>query len=243
MSERGRAILKLEAISFGYGRSDALHDVSLEIGDETVALIGANGAGKTTLVHVIAGIHHARAGHVLWQGRDIGRERPHRIVRLGIGQVPEGRQIFPNQSVLVNLRLGAWSQRRQRSRAAEAQALQKVFALFPRLAERRAQVAGTMSGGEQQMLAIGRALMAAPKLLILDEPSMGLAPTIVDDIFDVLRGLRREGIGMLLVEQNARLALEMADRGYVLETGRIAMSGSAADLASDERVRHAYLGA
>ncbi len=143
----------------------------------------------------------------------------------------------------MNLRLGAWSQRRQRSRAAEAQALQKVFALFPRLAERRAQVAGTMSGGEQQMLAIGRALMAAPKLLILDEPSMGLAPTIVDDIFDVLRGLRREGIGMLLVEQNARLALEMADRGYVLETGRIAMSGSAADLASDERVRHAYLGA
>lgn len=164
-------------------------------------------------------------------------------MRLGISQVPEGRHIFPNQSVQVNLRLGSWSRRRGRSRAAEAEALQKVFTLFPRLAERRAQVAGTLSGGEQQMLAIGRALMAAPALLILDEPSMGLAPTIVEDIFAVLRGLRQEGISLLLVEQNARLALEIADRGYVLEAGRIAMSGPAAELASDERVRHAYLGA
>ena len=214
--------------------------VSFEVGDETVALIGANGAGKSTLVRLLCGIHRPRRGTVRWEGRDIGGWPAHRIVKLGIAQVPEGRQVFPNQSVHVNLRLGAYS--RALSAAAERAAVERIYEQFPRLAERRNQLAGTLSGGEQQMLAIGRALMAEPRLLILDEPSMGLAPQAVAAIFEHLTLLRTSRIGILLVEQNARLALAQADRAYVLEHGHIIINGPAASLGNDARVRQAYLG-
>ena len=218
-----------------------MSDVSLAVADDVVALIGANGAGKTTLVHLISGIYHPRKGRISWQGNDISRSPPHKIVRLGIAQVPEGRQLFPNHSVRVNLSLGGYGKRR--TRREEQQNLEEVYELLPRLRERQNQSAGTLSGGEQQMLSVGRALMAQPRLLILDEPSMGLAPTIVEDIFSTLRQLRQKGIGILLVEQNARLALELADVGYVLETGRVVMHGEADVLAADQRVQRAYLGA
>ncbi len=217
-----------------------LTDVSLTVGDQVVALIGANGAGKSTLVHILSGIHHPQKGRILWNERDITNYPPHRIVPLGIAQVPEGRHLFPNQSVMVNLRLGTYA--RRTSREVERERLAGVFELFPRLYQRRSQLAGTLSGGEQQMLSIGRALMVRPDLLILDEPSMGLAPTLVEDIFAALTELRQQGIKILLVEQNAKLALELADYGYVLETGRVVMSDSTKALASDERVRRAYLG-
>ena len=227
-------------LSFAYGAADVLSDVSLEVGDETVALIGANGAGKSTLVRLLCGIHRPRRGTVWWQDRDIAGQPPHLIVKLGIAQVPEGRQVFPNQSVQTNLRLGAYS--RPLSTAREREPSKKFIEQFPRLAERRNQLAGTLSGGEQQMLAIGRALMADPRLLILDEPSMGFAPQAVAAIFEHVALLRKNRIGVLLVEQNARLALAEADRAYVLEHGRIIMSGPAASLANNARVRQAYLG-
>ncbi len=217
-----------------------MNAVSFEVGDETVALIGANGAGKSTLVRLLCGIHRPRRGAVQWEGRDIGGWAPHRIVKLGIAQVPEGRQVFPNQSVHINLRLGAYS--RALSPPKERVAIERIYEQFPRLAERRNQVAGTLSGGEQQMLAIGRALMTEPRLLILDEPSMGLAPQAVAGIFEHLSLLRTSRIGILLVEQNARLALAQADRAYVMEQGQIVMDGPAASLAQDRRVRQAYLG-
>jgi branched-chain amino acid transport system ATP-binding protein len=217
-----------------------LTKVSFHVGDETVALIGANGAGKSTLVRLLSGIHRPREGAVMWQGKDIGGWAPHRVVRLGIAQVPEGRQVFPNQSVQTNLRLGAYS--RTLSVARERAAVEIIYEQFPRLAERRHQLAGTLSGGEQQMLAIGRALMTEPRLLILDEPSMGLAPQAVAAIFEHLSVLRTNRIGILLVEQNARLALAQADRGYVLEQGHIVMEGLAAELARNVGVRKAYLG-
>ena len=217
-----------------------LTKVSFHVGDETVALIGANGAGKSTLVRLLSGIHRPREGAVMWQGKDIGGWAPHRVVRLGIAQVPEGRQVFPNQSVQTNLRLGAYS--RTLSVARERAAVEIIYEQFPRLAERRHQLAGTLSGGEQQMLAIGRALMTEPRLLILDEPSMGLAPQAVAAIFEHLSVLRTNRIGILLVEQNARLALAQADRGYVLEQGHIVMEGLAAELAQNVGVRKAYLG-
>lgn len=227
-------------MSFAYDAADVLSDVSLEVGDETVALIGANGAGKSTLVRLICGIHRPRRGAVRWQGREIGGMAPHHIVKLGIAQVPEGRQVFPNQSVQVNLRLGAYS--RSLSGAAERAAIERIYMQFPRLAERRHQLAGTLSGGEQQLLAIGRALMAEPRLLILDEPSMGLAPQAIVAVFEHLSRLRANRISILLVEQNAKLALAQADRAYVLESGRVVVSGQPASLAQDARVRQAYLG-
>jgi branched-chain amino acid transport system ATP-binding protein len=217
-----------------------LSAVSFEVGDETVALIGANGAGKSTLVRLLCGIHKPRRGAVRWQDQEIGGWPAHRIVKLGIAQVPEGRQVFPNQSVQINLRLGAWS--RRLSATQERAAIDRIYEQFPRLAERRNQLAGTLSGGEQQMLAIGRALMTDPRILILDEPSMGLAPQAVTSIFEHLSWLRTSHIGILLVEQNARLALAQADRAYVLEHGHIVMQGPAAALARDARVRQAYLG-
>jgi len=213
----------------------------LQVGDETVALIGANGAGKSTLVRVLSGVHRARRGSVRWQDKEIGGLPAHQVVKLGIAHVPEGRQVFPNQTVQINLRLGAYS--RSLSAGQERAAIEGVYAQFPRLAERRNQVAGTLSGGEQQMLAIGRALMADPKLLILDEPSMGLAPQAVAAIFEHLKLLRTRRIGILLVEQNARLALAQADRAYVLENGRIVIEGQPASLFRNARVRQAYLGA
>ncbi len=213
----------------------------MQVGDETVALIGANGAGKSTLVRVLSGVHRARRGSVRWQDKEIGGLPAHQVVKLGIAHVPEGRQVFPNQTVQINLRLGAYS--RSLSAGQERAAIEGVYAQFPRLAERRNQVAGTLSGGEQQMLAIGRALMADPKLLILDEPSMGLAPQAVAAIFEHLKLLRTRRIGILLVEQNARLALAQADRAYVLENGRIVIEGQPASLFRNARVRQAYLGA
>jgi branched-chain amino acid transport system ATP-binding protein len=240
ISARERTILEAVDVSFAYGAADVLSGVSFQVGDETVALIGANGAGKSTLVRLLCGIHRPRRGSVRWEGQEIGGLAAHRIVKLGIAQVPEGRQVFPNQSVQVNLRLGAYS--RRLTAADERTAVDKIYAQFPRLAERRNQLAGTLSGGEQQMLAIGRALMTNPRLLILDEPSMGLAPAAVAAIFEHLTFLRTSKIGILLVEQNARLALAQADRAYVLEHGHIIMTGEASALARDERVRHAYLG-
>jgi branched-chain amino acid transport system ATP-binding protein len=240
ISARENTILQAIDVSFAYGAADVLTEVSFQVGDETVALIGANGAGKSTLVRLLCGIHRPRRGAVRWQGGDISGWPPHRIVKLGIAQVPEGRQVFPNQSVQTNLRLGAYS--RSLSAVRERAAVELIYEQFPRLAERRDQLAGTLSGGEQQMLAIGRALMIDPRLLILDEPSMGLAPQAVAAIFEHLSVLRTSRIGILLVEQNARLALAQADRAYVLEQGHIVMDGPAASLAQNARVRQAYLG-
>ena len=232
-------MLSVENLKSGYGRIEALHGVSITVAaGEIVTLVGANGAGKTTLLRAISGVQPITAGRVLFEGRPIERLPGHARVALGIAQVPEGRQLFAPLSVEDNLKLGAWT-RRDADRETE---LAQVYALFPMLATRRQAAAGTLSGGQQQMLAIGRALMAKPRLLLLDEPSMGLAPMLVDQILGVVQGLKRTGLTVLLVEQNARAALTIADRGYVVETGRIAASGSAAELLADDRVQAAYLG-
>jgi branched-chain amino acid transport system ATP-binding protein len=232
-------VLSVENLKSGYGRIEALHGVSITVAaGEIVTLVGANGAGKTTLLRAISGVQPITAGRILFEGRPIERLPGHARVALGIAQVPEGRQLFAPLSVDDNLKLGAWT-RRDDDRETE---LAQVYALFPMLATRRQAAAGTLSGGQQQMLAIGRALMAKPRLLLLDEPSMGLAPMLVDQILGVVQGLKRTGLTVLLVEQNARAALAIADRGYVVETGRIAASGSAAELLADDRVQAAYLG-
>jgi len=232
-------VLRVESVTSSYGRIEALHGVSIEVAaGEIVALLGANGAGKTTLIRAISGVQPISGGRILLDGRAIERMPAHARVALGVAQVPEGRQLFAPLAVEDNLKLGGWTRREQ---SAEAD-LAEIYALFPMLAERRRTAAGTLSGGQQQMLAIGRALMAKPRLLLLDEPSMGLAPILVEQIFDVARGLQRRGLTVLLVEQNARAALAIADRSYVLETGRITVSGTAADVSVDPRVREAYLG-
>ena len=229
-------LLEVRALSSHYGRIQALHGIDLVIREsERVALVGANGAGKTTLLRTISGVQPATGGSVRFAGRDITRLPPDRRVRLGIGQVPEGRQMFGPMSVEDNLLLGGYT----RSRSERAQDLAQVYERFAVLEERRRQPAGTLSGGEQQMLAIGRALMARPRLLLLDEPSMGLAPRIVEQIFAVIRELRGT---ILLVEQNAHAALGVADRGYVVESGRIVLEGSSRALLDDEQVKAAYLG-
>jgi branched-chain amino acid transport system ATP-binding protein len=235
-----RPILEVNSLSVHYGGIQALQDVTLAVyPGEAVTLIGANGAGKSTTLRAISRLLSPRAGQILYDGRDVGRLRPDEVVRLGIAQCPEGRRVLTRQSVLDNLLLGAYS----RSDKAQVKAdIERQFASFPRLAERRAQLAGTLSGGEQQMLAIARALMSRPRLLLLDEPSLGLAPLIVREIFAIIRDLRSTGMTILLVEQNATLALQQADRGYVLEAGRVTISGPAARLLTDERVRQAYLG-
>jgi branched-chain amino acid transport system ATP-binding protein len=233
-------MLELDQLRAGYGNIEALHGISLNVDEgEIVTLIGANGAGKTTALMTISGCVRARAGAIRFRGRDISQLATHEIVALGLVQSPEGRKIFPRLSVMENLEMGAFSRRDKDGIASDAK---RVFELFPILGERRRQPGGTLSGGEQQMLAIGRAMMARPRLLLLDEPSLGLAPLIVSRIFEVIRELNREGATILLVEQNARMALKAAHRGYVLETGTISMSGPAADLLSDQRVRSAYLG-
>jgi branched-chain amino acid transport system ATP-binding protein len=232
-------VLSVENLRSGYGRIEALHDVSLEVAaGEVVALVGANGAGKSTLLRAISGVQPISAGRIRYQGRAIERLPAHRRVALGIAQVPEGRQLFAPLSVEDNLRLGAWTQRVADLEAA----LAPVFALFPMLQQLRRAAAGTLSGGQQQMLAVGRALMAKPRLLLLDEPSMGLAPMLVEQILQAVVALRRSGLTVLLVEQNARAALTIADRGYVVETGRITLSGPGATLLADDRVQTAYLG-
>ena len=232
-------MLSVEQVRSSYGRIEALHGVSIEVArGEIVTLLGANGAGKSTLIRAISGVQPISAGRIRFDDRPLEGVSAHARVALGIAQVPEGRQVFAPLSVEDNLRLGAWPRRNARLDAE----LASVYELFPVLASRRRISAGMLSGGEQQMLAIGRALMAKPRLLLLDEPSMGLAPILVEQILDVVRGLKQAGLTVLLVEQNARAALAIADRGYVVETGRIATSGSAVELLADARVQAAYLG-
>jgi len=233
-------LLDVQNLSIRYGRVQALEHVSLEVrAGEVVTLIGANGAGKSTTLRSISRIIPIHDGRISFESRDISGARPSDVVRLGIAQVPEGRRMLARQSVLDNLLLGAYT----RSDTAEIQTdLDRQFERFPRLAERRRQMAGTLSGGEQQMLAIARALMSRPRLLLLDEPSLGLAPLIVRSIFEIIRDLHTAGVTILLVEQNASLALQIADRAYVLEAGRLTISGPASQLLTDERVKRAYLG-
>ncbi|HEY9208991.1 MAG TPA: ABC transporter ATP-binding protein [Acidovorax sp.] len=234
-------LLRIEDLHVYYGAVQALKGVSLHVQTgEVVTIIGGNGAGKTTLMRCISGLEPAAGGRVLFQGKDLAGTPGHKRVALGIAQSPEGRQVFADQTVRDNLVLGAYH---RRASAAEIEAdIQAQFERFPRLGERQQQMAGTMSGGEQQMLAIARALMARPQLLLLDEPSLGLAPLIVKEIFDTIRSLRTQGVTILLVEQMANQALAVADRGYVLETGRITLQGPGAALRSDPKIRAAYLG-
>jgi branched-chain amino acid transport system ATP-binding protein len=235
----GAPLLEVEDIHTFYGRIEAVKGISLTVGEgEIVTLIGANGAGKSTTLRSIQGITRPRRGSIRFDGREIRDAAPHAVVKMGISQSPEGRRLFPRMSVRENLEMGAF-QRNDRGIEAD---IQHVYELFPRLQERRNQKAGTLSGGEQQMCAIGRALMAKPRLLLLDEPSLGLAPILVEKIFEIIQEINREGTAILLVEQNALMALAVASRGYVLETGRIALADDAAALARNERVRKAYLG-
>lgn len=234
------ALLTVDKLRAGYGPIDALHDVSLTVAaGEIVAMIGANGAGKTTTLMTLSGVVKPRAGRLEFAGQDLARKPPHEIVRLGLAQSPEGRKIFPRLSVLENLEMGAFTRTDSKGVADD---IEKAFAMFPILRERKGQAGGLLSGGQQQMLAIARALMARPKLLMLDEPSLGLAPQIVVQIFEVIRDLNRQGTSILLVEQNARMALKVAHRGYVLETGRVTFTDRADVLLNDARVRAAYLG-
>ena len=236
----GDLVLELVDVHTYYGSIHALKGISIDVRDgEVVTLLGANGAGKSTTLRSINGLNRPRQGSIRFQGSDITQTAPHQIVKRGIAQSPEGRRLFPRMSVTENLEMGAFQ---RRDRAGIREDMDRVFDLFPRLKERRSQKAGTMSGGEQQMCAIGRALMARPKLLLLDEPSMGLAPLLVRQILDAVVALKQEGVTILLVEQNAAAALAIADRGYVIETGRIAHAGTGAALAEDPRVREAYLG-
>jgi branched-chain amino acid transport system ATP-binding protein len=234
-------MLAIEGLKVRYGAVEALKGISLQVGQgEVVTLIGGNGAGKSTLMRAIGGLVKVAGGSIRFEGKDITGIRGHDCVRLGIGHSPEGRLVFGDQSVRDNLVLGAYARRDEDSIASD---IERYFGVFPRLAERQDQLAGTLSGGEQQMLAIARALMARPKLLLLDEPSLGLAPLIVREVFAVIRRLREEGMTILLVEQMANQALAIADRAYVIETGTITLEGTGAELLRDERVRSAYLGA
>jgi branched-chain amino acid transport system ATP-binding protein len=234
------ALLEVDCLVARYGRITALQDVSLHVEEgEIVTLIGANGAGKTTTLRTISGLVRPASGTIRFAGRDITRLAPNDIVRAGIGHSPEGRRVFPRMTVRENLELGAYT---RHAKPEIAEDLERVFVIFPRLKERYEQKAGTMSGGEQQMLAIGRALMSRPKLLLLDEPSLGLSPKLVQTIFEVIRDINARGTTILLIELNARQALAVAARGYVLEVGAIAHEGAAAELAASEAVRAAYLG-
>jgi branched-chain amino acid transport system ATP-binding protein len=234
------AILELNDVHTYYGHIHALKGISVrvELG-EIVTLIGGNGAGKSTTLNTISGLLRPRQGSISLYSEDLGRLRPHEIVVKGVVQVPEGRRVFGRLTVTENLEMGAFT---RNSTSEVAQSLERVFALFPRLKERRGQLAGTLSGGEQQMLAMGRALMAQPKVLLLDEPSMGLAPVLVDSIFDTIRQLHAQGTTILLVEQNARMALQVADRGYVLQTGEVILSDTAENLRQNAAVQRSYLG-
>ena len=231
-------MLKVHDIHVYYGAIHAIKGVSFEVNEgETVALIGANGAGKSTTLKTVSGLMHPRSGSIEFLGKDITHADAYKLVSQGLAHVPEGRRIFLQMTVQENLEMGAFTRK-----GSIAEPLENVFQHFPRLKERRKQVAGTLSGGEQQMLAMGRAMMISPKLLMLDEPSMGLAPILVEQIFDIIRELKEAGTTILLVEQNAGMALDIADRAYVLETGRITLSGTGAELAQSEEVKKAYLG-
>jgi branched-chain amino acid transport system ATP-binding protein len=233
-------ILAVEGIHTYYGSIHALKGITIEVREgEIVTLIGSNGAGKSTTLRSVNGLNHPRTGRIRFQGKDITNEAPHNVVKMGISQSPEGRKLFPRMSVLENLEMGAF-QREDRSTYKDD--LERVYTLFPRLAERKSQKAGTLSGGEQQMVAMGRALMAHPKLLMLDEPSMGLAPIFVERIFEIVKEINAQGTPVLLVEQNALMALDVANRGYVMETGKIALADDANVLRQNEQVRKTYLG-
>ncbi len=235
------ALLKVENLSVYYGMIQALRGISFEVNrGEIVSLIGANGAGKTTTLHTITGLIHPKEGSVCYKGQDVTRVPAHKIVSMGMVHVPEGRRIFQGLSVYDNLLLGSYS---RKDKNEVKRNMELVLSQFPRLAERKSQLAGTLSGGEQQMLAMGRALLSNPELIVLDEPSMGLSPLLVGEVFEIVRSFREAGKTVLLVEQNAKKALSISDRAYVLENGVITMSGNAAELADDERVRKAYLGA
>ena len=234
------SLLELEDIHSYYGNIHALKGISLKVEEgEIVTLIGANGAGKTTTLRSISGLLHPRRGRVLLAGKDISNMPPHIVHREGLGLVPEGRGIFPRLTVRENLEMGAYL---VRDKAEVARGIERAFTLFPRLEERESQKGGTLSGGEQQMLATARGLMSSPRIILMDEPSMGLAPVLVDQIFDVIKELNAKGTTVLLVEQNALMALSIANRAYVLQTGSIVLSGAASDVARDENVRKAYLG-
>ena len=234
------ALLRTEGLAVAYGKIQALWDVTFDINDgEIVALIGANGAGKTTTLKTVSGLLRPRAGAIHFGGARLDGSLPAEIVGRGVVHVPEGRKLFPEMSVLDNLLLGGYA---GAARAARGETLERVFGVFPRLRERRTQLAGTLSGGEQQMVAIGRGLMARPRLLMLDEPSLGLAPIMVEEMFGVIRQINRAGVTILLVEQNTELALALAHRGFVLESGRVALTGTGVELLANERVREAYLG-
>ena len=233
------AMLEVKGLNVFYGLIHALHDVSFEVNEgEVVALIGANGAGKTTTLHTITGLLPSKSGSVIFEGKDITNKPGHEIVRLGMSHVPEGRRVFANLTVAENLGLGAYT----RPKSEIEGSLKEVYQRFPRLEERKNQAAGTLSGGEQQMLAMGRALMSHPRILLLDEPSMGLSPLFVGEIFKIIEDVSAAGTTVLLVEQNAKKALSIADRGYVLETGRISKEGMASDLLNDDAIKKAYLG-
>lgn len=233
-------MLKIQDINVYYGNIQALKGISLEINEgEIVTLIGANGAGKSTLLKTISGLLHPKQGQMLYEGQPIAGKEAQTIVKLGISHVPEGRRVFANMSVEENLQLGAYLRKDKEGIKNE---LKRVYELFPRLLERQKQLSGTLSGGEQQMLAMGRALMAKPKLLLLDEPSMGLAPLLVKQIFHIIEEINKTGTTILLVEQNANLALSIANRAYVVETGRIVLSGTARELIASEEIKNAYLG-
>ena len=234
-------MLDIKNLSVSYGAIDAVKDISLHVDDgEIVSLIGANGAGKTTTLHTITGLVPAKSGSIVFNGQDLLKTKANKIVTLGMAHVPEGRHVFTRMSVQENLEMGAYS---LKDTSHVAEDLDKVYTYFPRLKERRRQLAGTLSGGEQQMVAMGRAIMSRPNTILMDEPSMGLSPKLVKEIFRIIEKLHEEGITVLLVEQNAKMALSIADRAYVLETGRITMEGKASDLLHDEKVRKAYLGA
>ena len=234
------AMLEIRDLSVYYGVIQALKGISFDVNEgEVIALIGANGAGKTTTLHTLTGILPAKTGSIRFNGVELTKTPAHKIVKMGIAHVPEGRRIFQQLTVLDNLRLGAFT---RNDKDGIAEDMQKIYKRFPRLEERKSQIAGTLSGGEQQMLAMGRALMSRPKIVVMDEPSMGLSPILVSEIFDIIESIRKDGTTVLLVEQNAKKALSIADRAYVLETGRITLSGKASDLISDEKVRKAYLG-
>ena len=232
-------ILKVDDIHVYYGSIHAVKGVSFEVNEgEVVTLIGANGAGKSTILNTISGLLHPKMGSVLFEGRDLKGVAPHKIVEHGLAQVPEGRHIFQQMTVEENLQMGAYTQ----PNSTIEPGIADVYERFPRLKERRRQIAGTLSGGEQQMLAVGRGLMSRPKVLMMDEPSLGLAPLVVQGIFDIIREINRQGVTILLIEQNANMALKIADLAYVLETGTITMSGTGAELLADEKVKEAYLG-
>ena len=234
------ALLEVKDLEVYYGVIRALKGISFEVNEgEIVTLIGANGAGKTTTMQSVIGLIPSRSGQVIFDGKDITRTPCHKIVHLGMSQVPEGRRIFQELTVYENLMMGAFSQKKSTSFKED---LDRIYERFPRLAERKSQIAGTLSGGEQQMLAMGRALMSHPKLLMLDEPSMGLSPILVDQVFDIIKDINKDGTTILLVEQNAGKSLAISDRAYVLETGDIVLSGTGAELASSDQVKKAYLG-